>query len=60
MKISKSLLAAMALTIGASLFLTSCDPEDDDDLTTKTEEECHKNNEKGNPDAEPCPACGMG
>ncbi len=64
MKIPKNLLAAMALTLGAAVVLSSCDPNNDD-LTIKTEQKGGKNVNNGensgeNQEPAPCPACGMG
>jgi len=59
MKISKNLLAAIALTLGTSVALTSCTK--DEVITVTTDEKGNETVTEGeiiSPDA--CPACGMG
>jgi hypothetical protein len=59
MKISKNLLAAIALTLGTSVSLTSC--VKDEVITVTTDEKGNETVIEGeqNP-TDNCPACGMG
>jgi len=59
MKISKNLLAVIALTLGTSAVLTSC--QKDEVITVTTDEKGNETVTEGEQNPyDDCPACGMG